>query len=498
MLTQEVFFFRGVKKDISSYGRTLSDSIRGLISELIPDLFTKFKMGAKRVSGKEAQIILTSVSLSGLPSIFYEGRDGFGFVVKQHDKYKINVDVPIAQEMMRYIDGRHQYGEKVTGKLLETHFGGMDYGWERDVIRLTLGVLFRAGIIEVSYQGRRHKNYTEPGGREAIINNNAFKIAAFMPREQVISPKVIKEACVNYEAITGEEVDAEESAITDKLKELASQKKEMLLPIKAKTEVLNLPCEEFVGNLLKTMTQVLENISEDCVKFLAEEGKELEDNLKKVTEIEKALSEDNLEILKKARKVLSDLSFSLKREIMENEVVEKTLRRLRENTEAEDFYDRLPTISKDTEKILSLYYQVYRDVHSQRNKLYTQLAGKVKSLSEWEGLPSEIKNKILGKINSKYCQNIDLKDSNVCKNCRASIAEMNSDISAFSAVEQFIQNTIDNFIAKNDISIEKIRLSEYFDKVIVDEEEFKKQIGKFIQQVETLLKEKKKVIIEWG
>jgi len=183
---------------------------------------------------------------------------------------------------------------------------------------------------------------------------------------------------------------------------------------------------------------------------------------------------------------------------MENEVVEKTLRRLRENTEAEDFYDRLPIISKDTEKILSLYYQVYRDVHSQRNKLYTQLAGKVKSLSEWESLPSEIKNKILGEINSKYCQNIDLKHSNVCKNCRASIAEMNSDISAFPAVEQFIQNTIDNFIAKNDISIEKIRLSEYFDKVIVDEEAFKKQIEKFIQQVETLLKEKKKVIIEWG
>lgn len=491
-------FFRGVKKDISSYGQTLSDSIRGLISELIPDLFPKFKMGAKHVSGKEAQILLTSIDLSGLSSIFYEGRDGFGFVVKQHGKYEINVDVPIAQEMMRYIDGRHQYGEKVTGKLLETHFGGMGYVWERDIIRLVLSVLFRAGIIEVSYQGRRYKNYTEAGGREAIINNNAFKIAAFMPREQIISPKVIKEACVNYEAITGKEIDAEENAIAYKLKELASQRKEMLLPMKAKTEVLNLPCEGFVENLLKTMTQILENISEDCVKFLAEEGKELEDNLKKVTEIEKALSEDNLKILEKARKVLFDLPFNLKKEITENEVVEKTLRRLRENTEAEDFYDRLPTISKDTEKILSLYYQVYRDVHSQRNKLYTQLAGKVKSLSEWEGLPSEIKNKILGKINSKYCQNIDLKDSNVCKNCRASIAEVNSDISAFPAVEQFIQNTIDNFIVKNDISIEKIRLSEYFDKVIVDEEAFKKQIEKFIQQVETLLKEKKKVIIEWG
>jgi len=490
-------FFRGIKKNISIYGQTLSDSIRGLISELIPDLFPKFEMGAKRVSGKEAQNMLTSINLSGLPPVFYEEREGFGLVAKQHDKYEINVDAPVAQEVMRYINEKHQYGEKVTGKLLEKHFGGIGYGWERDVIRLVLSALFRAGVIEISYQGRRYKNYTETGGREAIVNNNAFKIAAFMPREQVISLKVIKEACLNYEAITGKEVDAEESAITHKLKELASQKKEELLSIKAKTEVLNLPCKEFVESLLRTVTHILENSSEDCVKFLAEEGKELEDNLEKVGKIKLALSEDNLKILARTGKVLSEISFSLEKEIMENKTIKETLTRLRENTESEDFYDRLPNISKDTEKILSVYHPIYEDVHSQRDKLYTQLDGKVRSLSEWESLPDEIKDRILKEISSKYCRNLNLRDSNVCRNCRASIGKMRSDISAFSAVEQSVQNTIDNFIAKNNPSIEKVKLSEYFDKVIVNQEEFEKQIKKFTQQVEILLKKEKKIIIEW-
>ncbi len=488
-------FFGGVKRDISSYGQTLSDSIKGLINELIPDLFPKFGMGAKRFSGKEAQNMLTSINLSGLPPIFYE--EGFSLVLKQHDKYEMNVDAPIAQEVMRYINGRHRYGEKVTGKLLEKHFGGMGYGWERDVIRLVLSALFRAGVIEVSYQGRRYKSYTETGGREAIVNNNAFKLAAFMPREQIISPKVIKEACLNYEAITGKEVDAEENAITDKLRELSSQKKEILLSMKAKADVLKLPCKEFVENLLRTVTQILNNSSEDCVKFLAEEGKELKDNLEKIVRIESALLENNLKILTRAREILPEISFGLEEEIMEDETIKETLTRLRENAESEDFYDRLPTISKDTEKILSIYYPAYEDVHFQRDKLYTQLDGRVRILSEWESLPDEVKNRILKEIGSKCCQNLDLKDSDVCKNCRASIAAMRSDISAFSAVEQFIQNTIDSFIAKNDPSIEKVRLSEYFDKVIVDQEEFENQIKKFTQQIEMLLKEEKKIIIEW-
>ena len=488
-------FFRGVRKNVSSYGQTLSDSIRGLINELIPDLFPKFEMAAKRISGKEAQNVLTSINLSGLPPIFYE--EGFSLVLKQHDKYEINVDAPIAQEVMRYINGRHQYGEKVTGKLLEKHFGGIGYGWERDIIRLILSALFRAGVIEISYQGRRYKSYTETGGREAIINNNAFKVAAFMPREQIISPKVIKKACLNYEAITGKEVDAEESAITDKLRELASQKKEILLSIKAKAEVLKLPCKEFVENFLRTVTQILDNSSEDCVKFLAEEGRELKDNLEKIVRIESALLENNLKILTRAREVLSGISFGLEKEIMEDETIKETLTRLRENTKSEDFYDRLPAISKDTEKILSIYYPIYEDVHSQRDKLYTQLDGKVRSLSEWESLPDGIKDRILKEINSKCCRNLDLKDSNACRNCRASIEKMRSDISAFSAVEQSIQNTIDNFIAKNNPGIEKVKLSEYFDKVIVDQEEFENQIKKFTQQVEILLKEEKKIIIEW-
>ena len=40
------------------------------------------------------------------------------------------------------------YQEERTGKQLEKRFGGIGYGWDRDMLRLILAVLFRAGEVE--------------------------------------------------------------------------------------------------------------------------------------------------------------------------------------------------------------------------------------------------------------------------------------------------------------------------------------------------------------
>ncbi|ODS31202.1 MAG: hypothetical protein SCARUB_03673 [Candidatus Scalindua rubra] len=259
--------FRGIKKDVSAEGRDFFESVKKLFDSLIPELFPKFTLGAKRLSGKEAQNILTAVNLSGLPPIFYEGKDGYGLISKQGNQFVVNTNAEITQEIMRYIRDKHAYGEKLTGKLLENHFGGIGYGWERDVLRLVLATLFRAGVIEIGYQGKRYKSYDDHVGREAIINNNAFKVSTFTPREKTISLQHIRDACINYEAITGREVDAEENTIEQALKELANGRKEDLLSLNAMTQAHDLPCKEFVNDILKTMTQLQENTSDDCVKF---------------------------------------------------------------------------------------------------------------------------------------------------------------------------------------------------------------------------------------
>ena len=71
------------------------------------------------------------------------------------------------------------------GKALEKRFGGTPYGWERDMLRLILATLFRAGEIEVTHQGNLFRTYQDPASRTPFTNNPAFRAALFSPRQSV-------------------------------------------------------------------------------------------------------------------------------------------------------------------------------------------------------------------------------------------------------------------------------------------------------------------------
>jgi len=77
--------------------------------------------------------------------------------VKDGSKNVVNTMADVAKEVLDYLKSEHSYGNKDSrmGKALERRFGGTPYGWELDMLRLILAALFRAGEIEVTYQGNR-------------------------------------------------------------------------------------------------------------------------------------------------------------------------------------------------------------------------------------------------------------------------------------------------------------------------------------------------------
>ncbi len=491
-----VTIFRGIANNVSEKGKDFPESVKSLLNIWIPDLFQKFSIGAKHLSGKEPRNILNAVNLNGLPSVFYDTKDGLNLVIKQGDKYIANTNAGISQEIINYINEKYSYGEKVTGKMIDSHFGGIGYGWERDIVRVVLATLFRAGIIEITYQGKRYKSYTEPGGKEAIVNNNAYKVSTFSPREKVSSLKHIKDACFNYEAITGKEIDAEENAITQALINLAIKKKDILLSLDAKLHANNFPCQEFVNDFLQTMSQIPHNTPDDCVKYLAEEGKSLKINLEKLTKIDNAITDHNLEILNNAQKIISEFSFALKNNYPEEKELNEKIDSLKENIESEDFYNRISVIAKDSERIINFYLKKYKAIHKQRDDIYHQLEEMAKGKSDWSNLPDDVQEGILQMIRIKYCGKIDLKCSLVCSTCRANIMQMESDIIAENAIKERIIQRLDEFIVKTVENIERIILSDYFTHNISSKKEFKEQLNKFIELVESLLNEGKKIIFE--
>ena len=177
--------FRGVQKDASALGKGLSEILKKLFGQIVPDLYPKLQMGSRPLKGDEAEQILKAADLKALPNVFYVGDHGLGLVVKDGLKNLVNTNAAVSKEVLDYLKSEHSYGNKDSrmGKALEKRFGGTPYGWERDMLRLILATLFRAGEIEVTYQGNRFHNYQDPASRTPFTSNPAFRSSLFSPRQ---------------------------------------------------------------------------------------------------------------------------------------------------------------------------------------------------------------------------------------------------------------------------------------------------------------------------
>ena len=236
-----------------------------------------------------------------LPNVFYVGDQGLGLVVKDGPKNVVNTNADVAKEVLDYLKSEHSYGNKDSrmGKALEKRFGGTPYGWERDMLRLILATLFRAGEIEVTYQGNRFHNYQDPASRTPFTNNPAFRSSLFSPRQSV-GLKTLTQAVQQLEDLTGEEVDVEEGAIATAFKKVAAEELEKLYPLKATAEAHRLPILSMLSEFQQTLVGIQSSASDDCVRILTENGSDFGETRDKVRKLRESLNAEAIDVLRQA------------------------------------------------------------------------------------------------------------------------------------------------------------------------------------------------------
>src|SRR5207248_7411711 len=300
--------FRGVQKDASALGKGLGEILKKLFGQVVPDLYPKLQMGTRPLQGDEAEQILKAADLKALPNLFYVGDQGLGLVIKEGPKNVIRTTADVAKEVLDYLKSEHSYGNKDSrmGKALEKRFGGTPYGWERDMLRLILATLFRAGEIEVTYQGNRFHNYQDPTSRTPFTNNPAFRSSLFSPRESV-GLKTLTQAVQQLEELTGEEVDVEEGAIATAFKKLAAEELEKLYPLKAAAEAYQLPVLPLLTDFQHTLVGIQSSTSDDCVRLLTETGELFQEHRERIRKMRGALDDTTIQRIREARTVVYDL-----------------------------------------------------------------------------------------------------------------------------------------------------------------------------------------------
>jgi hypothetical protein len=194
---------------------------------------------------------------------------------------------------------------------------------------------------------------------------------------------------------------------------------------------------------------------------------------------------------------------------------------LRTALESERFYEHLDVIHRATELLRNRYQGVYAELHQQRLDAYSAAVDEIKGLPEWTQVANWVKtaddsvvqeerqqrlNAVLSRLTGKICETPDLsEDGDACGECRATLAQMESEIAAVDALKTHATRELQE-LAAPEKKIVRVRVSSILGSVIEkpdhpdDSEEFEKRLTDRIDELKEyllkLLAEGARIILE--
>jgi hypothetical protein len=451
-------FFEGVGKAGSELGKTAPEILNAMLDYAVPKLYPKLEMGTRPIKGTEADEILKAANLNGLSKVFYQGSDGLSLVVMEGTKYVVNIQAPIAKEVMGYLNQEHDYGNKVTGRMLEEHFGGLGYGWEREILWIALASLLRAGVIEVTYQGRRFRNHLDAQVRAVFAATNAFRSASFAPRKAP-DLKTLVSAARRYEELTGDEVDVDEAAIAQAFQNLARTELNALLPIEAVAKANQVPVLGVLDEYRLTLTTIVQGASDDVVNILEGEGESFKLLRQQVVEAKSATDEPGLRRLRRSRTAVQQM-WPLMAARGQDSGLETQVQELKGLLADGSYYRFASKVDHVVDALEKVFVDIYKTRHTDRTTAYQQAVDLIKGLPEWPTLPEPFQESVLLPLEDRCCHDIAIAHGQlVCSKCNASLPQMESDLAAAGGLRNEALRRIQQFLEPEE-KIEHIRIAD--------------------------------------
>jgi hypothetical protein len=468
-------FFKGVQHDATALGSGLTAALHALLDKAIPDLYPKIEIGVLPLAGNEPDKFLASSNLTGLPDIFYDDKAERALVVKQSNRMVPNLGCDLCREILGYLQDKHKYGERVTGKMLETHFSGLGFAWDRESIRLGLAILFRGGAVEVTHQGRKYRNYVEAAARPPFTKNPDFRAASFSPRE-TLDLKVLAAAARMYEEITGKDVNIEEGAIAEALKAVASSDQAKLIPLEARLSALKLPGAKAVREQLDWVNGILEMPADDCVKTLAGDGKAYLDGRQHAAKLEKLATDENIQTIATARRVLNDQWPVLEARQPDDELF-SAAEALQKRLDSETALEEIEAIRLDAESLGTAYHTLYSSRFEKRRTAYSEARDEVKGHPDWlvlaeryESQPDQLDH-LLAPLSQRADPELDLPaGATTCRRTGATLGQIESDLDAVEAIAKQVLRKVMNDAAPEEV-VERVAVAKLYPGRIGTEKE---------------------------
>ena len=479
----------------SSLGKALGEILKKLYGHVVPDLYPKLEMGSRPLKGTRPRTSSKPPTSRRCPPVFYAGEQGLGLVVKDGAKFVPNPAADVAKEVLDYLMGEHGYGNKETrtGKALEKKFGGIGYGWDRDMLRLILAVLFRAGSIEVTHGGEKFDNYQDPRCRTPFVNNTAFKSALFTPVKPIDLPDL--------------EPGRRELRGPDRRNGGRGQERHRRRP----EEVRRRGDEEGPAHrgpgqgpsvagaghrpgVQESLTSIEAGSPDDCVNTLAGGGASLKQPTTAFARSPNAWT------------TRASCSSATPGE-----------RRARCGPSLKPSGDGPPATGREAQgtfvcrgvlRIAILHPggdpgdpgglpHACTRPHADRAEQFQAAIEKIKGRAEWSAVPESMRQPVLQPLQSRCCTEPHLPDGSlVCKNCGATLSQMESDLAALGGLFAQVVAQIQKLTTPPETKLKRVRVAEFFAGSMETEDQVKQAVARLQDHLLKLLAEGVKIVVE--
>jgi len=482
--------FQGVSYDNAALGKGLGEIVKEMLGKAVPKIYAKFDLGAIPLGSFEPAEILKAANLGGLPQPFYD--PAFALVTNTGGKSSPNVDAPACKEVLGFLKAKSEFGERVDGKELERKFMGSGYGWDVEVIRTLMALLLRAGAVEMTHQDRKYRSGQDPGARAPFASAVGFRNAVFAPRGS-ISIKLLTAAGSHLEAITGQEVNAEETAIFDAFKRYADEEEKALLPIIASASAYQLGQVTALSEHLNSLRAIRDSASDDCVRALANEGKSLAGASAKVTGLRNALAGPGMEVLKRAKVVLSQLAGALPVEAADGVAAAEDLRGL---ADLADDNLKLKKVAELVDVVEGSYGKAYGAAHTKRADVLGRLLDRLRGRPDWPS-KKEDAEPIESLIGSHGMHESKREQyASTCSECRASLQQLASDLAGVGALESEAVQRLVALSTPPEVPVRRVSVRALCNEALDTPEDVRQFIELLESQLLKLIDEGARIIVE--
>jgi len=475
-------YFRGNDRSPDDTVDSVTKAANRTLSQVLPDVYNRFAEGAARVNAKDLNSLLTSESLRGVSSVFTE----LSLIRDENGQPVINADTGALKEVMDRIENRTSYGEIATGKYLIDEFAKEPFGWNLDVVRLFVVSLVRAGKIRATSKGTVIENSLSTDAKAAFTSNNIFKSCSFQKRVSGTDIGDWLQAEEAFRDVFGKQLpEMQASVIATAIRAAVGEAEEELHEVLASILSQSLPGKEVLQEAIDQMRAIRGGTEDDAITTFNAAHKGIKEAIKRGSELKSVLTEPALLGLKQAKAVLADTWPFLKEEQELPEGLTNSAATLADLLARETFFRELATIDQATAAIRAEYDKRFNAALTARASAYTEALTKLHGQDAWAELNEEQQRRIERPLASR---------SGSASSASVTIPFLRSELSACpehykKAVKEMLELIEGQLLVT-------INATEFFAGRIETEEQLDAALATIRQQVEKLLGQGKKVLVQ--